>query len=200
MRLLTAAASPFGRKCHAAALARGVDVTVVPTNPHTSPAELLAVNPLSKIPVLVLADGTAIYDSPVICEYLDGLGDAPALIPPAGAARLKVGIMQALADGIMEAAVVRRAHIAYPFDEGRTAYDQRQKAAVERALAVMETAPPSPLPQGALPDLGAIAAACALGYLDFRYAQEPWRPAHPKLAAWFASVEGLPPLAGSAPA
>ena len=197
MRLLTSSASPFARKAYACAIARGVEgaVELVSTNTAASPPELLAANPLSKIPVLILDDGMAVFDSPVICDYLDTLGDAPPMTPPSGPARLRVAVMQALADGIMDAAVARRMQVALPQDEGRIAFDARQKAAVERGLDRLEASPP----QG-LEDVGAIAVACALGYLDFRFADEPWRERYPRLAAWLASVEALPALARSAPA
>ncbi|MBB5694159.1 glutathione S-transferase N-terminal domain-containing protein [Muricoccus pecuniae] len=196
MRLLTASASPFARKVLACAIARGVDggIELVPTDAWSSPAELLAGNPLSKVPVLLLEDGTAVFDSPVICDLLDTLGAAPSLMPAAGPARLRAAVMQALADGIMDAAVARRVAAALPQDEGRRAADARQKGVVERGLARLEAAPPE-----GLADVGAIAAACALGYLDFRFAHEPWREAHPRLAAWLASVEGHPALVRSAP-
>jgi glutathione S-transferase len=79
-------------------------------------------------------------------------------------------------------------------DATREAFLARQKAAVDRGLAALEAAPP----QG-LSDIGAIAVGCALGYLDFRFAGEPWRDAHPRLAAWFAEVSALPPMARTAP-
>ena len=197
MKLHFSPASPYVRKVMACAIARGIDgrIETVATNPHVSPAELLADNPLSKVPALVTDDGIAVYDSPVICEYLDTLGDAPPLFPPTGsAARLRAQIMHAAADGILDAAVARRLNMPHPQDEGRKAFDARQKAAVDRALDVLERDPP----QG-LADIGAIAVGCALGYLDFRFAHEPWREAHPKLAAWFAEVSKLPPLARTVP-
>jgi len=196
MRLLTSPASPFARKALACAIARGVEggIEPVPTNAMASEPALLAANPLSKIPVLILDDGTAVFDSPVICELLDTMGDAPPLMPAAGPARLAVAMRQALADGIMDAAVARRLQAALPQDEGRQAFDARQKGAVTRGLAVLEAAPPE-----GLEDVGAIAVACALGYLDYRFPQEPWREAHPRLAAWLATVEARPALARTRP-
>lgn len=197
MKLHYSPASPYVRKVMACAIARGIDdrIELADTNPHVSPASLLADNPLSKVPALVADDGTAIYDSPVICEYLDTLGDAPALFPAPGTpARLRAQIMQATADGILDAAVGRRMNMPLPQDDGRRDFDARQKAAVDRALAVLEAAPPA-----GLADIGAIAVGCALGYLDFRFAAEPWREAHPKLAAWFAEVSVLAPLERTVP-
>ena len=197
MKLHYSPASPYVRKVMACAIARGLDgrIEKVDTNPHVSPPGLLADNPLSKVPALVAEDGTAIYDSPVICEYLDTIGDAPALFPPTGTpARLAAQVMHATADGIMDAAVARRLQMALPQDDGRRAFDARQKAAIDRALAVLEKNPPK-----GLAHIGEIATACALGYLDFRFGQEPWREAHPKLAAWFAEVSKLAPVAQTVP-
>lgn len=198
MKLHYSPASPYVRKVMACAIARGIDgrIETVATNPHVSPAELLADNPLSKVPALVTDDGVAVYDSPVICEYLDTVGDAAPLFPPTGSpARLRAQVMHAAADGILDAAVARRLQAAWPQDEGRQAFDARQKAAVARALDVLERDPPH-----GLSDIGAIAVGCALGYLDFRFAHEPWRETHPALAAWFADVSGLAPLARTVPA
>ena len=197
MKLHYSATSPYVRKVMVCALIRGIAglLDKQTANPHQSPAELLADNPLSKVPALVTKDGTAIYDSPVICEYLDTIGSAAPLFPPTGSApRLKAMIRQAAADGILDAAVGRRLHMAHPQDDGRKAFDARQKVAVERTLAALEKDPPR-----GLGDIGAISIACALGYLDFRFSHEPWRDACPKLAAWFAEVSKLAPLAETVP-
>ena len=189
--------SPFARKVMACAIARGIEgrITPVMTDPHVSPPELLQDNPLSKIPCLVTDDGHAVYDSPLICEYLDTIGEAHALFPTSGTHRwIRISVMHALADGIMDAAVARRMRSGKPVDETRAAFLARQKAAVERGLTALDSDPP----QG-LADIGAIAVACALGYLDFRFPGEPWREAHPRLASWFAQVSDLPPLARTRP-
>ncbi len=199
MRLNHSAGSPYVRKVMACAIARGLDGRIErdATNPHLSPPELLGVNPLSKVPALLLDDGTALYDSPVICEYLDGLGDAPPLFPPPGPARWTALRRQALADGIMDACVPRRREMGLPPDEGRTAFIARQREAVARAVDALEGEAAS---FGDLPTIGEIAVGCALGYLDFRFAAEPWRPGRDRLAAWFARVSELPPLAKTVPA
>lgn len=196
MKLHFSPASPFVRKVMALAVARGIDhlIEPVPTNPHVSPPELLRDNPLSKIPALVAEDGVAVYDSAVICDHLDRIGEAPRLIPEAGAARTRVLVQEALADGLMDGAVARRTYGGGEPDEVRTKLLTRSKAAVDRALDVLEADPPE-----GLGDLGAIAVGCALGYLDFRFAHEPWREGRPRLAAWFETVSALPPLARTAP-
>ena len=197
MKLHHAHASPFARKVMACAILRGIEgrIEIVVTDPHASPDALLQDNPLSKVPTLVTDDGRPVFDSRVICEYLDTVGDAPPLFPPTGSlARLSAQIRHALADGIMDAAVARRMRFGKRMDDTRLAYIARLKAAVERGLAAMEADPP----QG-LSDIGDIATACALGYLDFRFADEPWRAGHPRLADWFAEVSRMPALARTAP-
>jgi glutathione S-transferase len=187
IKLSYSPASPYVRKVMACAIARGIEQRIekVPTNPHVSPAELLALNPLSKVPTLLGEDGVAYFDSPVICEYLDTVGDAPPLLPQAGPARLKALRQQAIADGIMDAAVGRRGESQRPKEEARDAVMARQKVAVARAVDLLEKevdALSGPL------TLGSIAVATALGYLDFRFGSENWRDGHPRLATWFESV------------
>ena len=196
MKLFYSPSSPFVRKVMACAIARGLDQRIekLPTNPHQSPADLLAANPLSKVPGLVTDDGIGLFDSPVICEYLDSLGSAPPMFPPAGPARWRALRFQAMADGIMDAAVARRMEQGRPREDARDGAMARQKAAVTRSLDLLE----SDLPGTAL-EIGSIAVACALGYLDFRFAAEPWREGRPKLAAWFAAMEKHPAIAQTAP-
>src|SRR5262249_52110145 len=141
-------------------------------------------------------DGTLLYDSPVICEYLDSVGSAPKLFPSAGPARWKAIQQQALGDGILDATQPRRREIALPQDDGRKAYIELQRGKVDRALDVLEKEASS---LGELTTIGEITIGCALGYLDFRYANEPWRGGHPKLEAWYAKVVKLPPLAQTMP-
>ncbi len=196
MKLFYSPASPFARKVLACAIAREIDgqIELVPTNPHASPPDLLAANPLSKVPCLITEDGVALFDSPVICEYLDAVDGALPLFPRAAGARWRALKLQALADGIMDAAVARRGEQQRPVEAARDAFMARQKAAVDRGVAALEAEPP----HQAL-DIGAIAVGCALGYLDFRFAREPWRPAAPHLAAWFAAFGENPCMTRTLP-
>ena len=196
MKLAYSPNSPYVRKCVALAIQRGIDKQVqLWTAGPTDPA-LLKVNPLSKVPTLVLDDGTALYDSPVICEYLDSVGDGPKMFPPVGPARWKALRQEALGDGILDATQPRRREIALPQDEGRQTYIALQQGKVKAALAVLEAEADS---LGMLTNIGEITIACALGYMDFRYANEPWRPGHPKLEAWYAKVSSMPAMAQTAP-
>ncbi len=197
MKLFHSPASPFVRKVMACAIALELHerIQLVPAVASQSPADLVAANPLSKVPCMVTSDGVALYDSPVICEYLDALGGALPLFPRSGGPRWKALKLQALGDGIMDAAVLRRGESLRPVEAARTVNMDRQKAAVDRSLAVLE----ADLPHQTV-DIGTIAIGCALGYLDFRFGHEPWRPAHPKLAAWFATFRQNPCMAQTEPA
>ena len=196
MKLAFSPASPYVRKVTACAIARGINDKVERWKVGTTDPALLEFNPLSKVPTLITDDGLRLYDSPVICEYLDSVGSAPKLFPAAGPARWKAICQQALGDGILDATQPRRREIALPLDDGRKAYIEMQQAKVRNGLAVLEKDAGS---LGDLGTIGEITIGCALGYLDFRYANEPWRPGHPKLDAWYAKVVKLPPLAETMP-
>jgi len=196
MKLAFSAASPYVRKVVACAIARGIKDKMEIWKIGTTDPALLPVNPLSKVPTLVTDDGTSLYDSPVICEYIDSIGTAPKLFPAAGPARWKALCQEALGDGILDATQPRRREIALPQDEGRKGYIELQQGKVSRSLDVLEKEAGS---LGLLTTIGEITIGCALGYLDFRYANEPWRPGHPKLEAWYAKVVKLPPLAETMP-
>ena len=195
MKLFHAPTSPYARKVMVTAKVCGLEdrITVLPTNPHEAPAELLAANPLSRIPCLVTEDGLALFDSPVICEYLDNIG-AGSQFPPPGPARWRALKQQAIGDGIMDAAVGRRMEQGRPAEEERTKLMDRHKEAVARAVAVLEADPPTDHM-----DIGTVAIACALGYLDLRFADEDWRTGAPKLAAWFERMAARPEIASTKP-
>jgi len=195
VRLYYSATSPYVRKVIACAIACGTldQITRIETNPHESPPDLLAANPLSKVPCLVTQDGVALFDSPVICEYLDAVGGG-SLFPPPGPARWRALKRQAVGDGIMDAAVLRRREMTRPREAARDAAMARQQTVIVRALDLLQADPPA----NHL-DIGSIAVACALGYLDHRFADEPWRDGRGKLAQWYAAMEQRPEIAQSAP-
>jgi glutathione S-transferase len=196
MKLAHSAASPYVRKVNACAVARGIDGKIERWKVGTTDPALLEFNPLSKVPTLITDDGVMLYDSPVICEYLDSIGSAPKLFPPAGPARWKALTQEALADGILDATQPRRRELTLPQDEGRKSYIALQQGKVARAVVEFEKQASS---LGNLDTIGEITIGCALGYLDFRYANEPWRPGHPELTAWYEKVVNLPPLAETMP-
>jgi glutathione S-transferase len=197
MKLFYSPTSPFVRKVMACAITRGIEgrITLLPTNAHASPPDLLTANPLSKVPCLMTEDGVALFDSPVICEYLDSVGEALPMFPATAPARWRALKQQAMGDGIMDAAVIRRSETARPRDDARAVNMARQEAAVDRTLAELERDLPH-----RVADIGTISVACALGYLDFRFGQEPWRAEHPQLADWFEAMSREPGLAQTVPA
>jgi glutathione S-transferase len=197
MKITASGASPYVRKVMACAIARGIDQQLEKWTIATTDPVLSNSNPLGKVPTLINDEGVALFDSPVICEFLDSIGSAPALFPAAGPARWAALRLQAIGDGILDASQPRRREIALPQDEGRVGYIDLQRGKVARAVDVLEKEAAS---LGALKTVGDIAVACALGYLDFRFAHEPWRPGHPKLEAWYNSVLNLPPIAKTMPA
>ena len=184
MRLLSTAASPFGRKVKLTAALKGVrdQITVEETDTRgQGKTTLSAANPLGKIPVLILADGHTFYDSKVICEYLDSLTPSPVLFPPSGLPRFTCLTRAALADGIAEAALLIVYESRYRTPDMHVAeWIARQQSKIDAGLAALETAPPT---WTSHPDYGHVTLACALGYLDLRFAGA-WRPSHPGLVAW----------------
>ena len=196
MKLAYSAASPYVRKVMACAIARGIESRIEHWTVKTTDPALAVSNPLGKVPTLVTDDGMALYDSPVICEYLDSLGDPPKLFPAPGPARWTALRQQALADGILDASQPRRREIALPQDQGRVEWIAQQRGKVERGIDALEAEAGT---LGGLATIGEITIACALGYLDFRFAGEPWRPGHPKLEAWYGRMLGLPAMARTMP-
>jgi glutathione S-transferase len=184
MRLMFAPASPFVRKAVMTARIKGVFDQLTLEHGDTRGAHnplLIAANPLAKIPALVLADGTQLFDSRVICEYLDSLAPSPVLYPASGMDRYRCLTRVALADGIMDAALLIVYEGRYrPADKHVPEWLERQQAKIDSALGVLNAAPPAWTGQ---PDAGDIALACALGYLDLRFAGT-WRATHPALVAW----------------
>ena len=193
MQLLYAPTSPYARKCRVVARERGLmdRIEEVAVNPHESPAELLAKNPLSKVPTLVLDDGRAVFDSPVICELLDGLDGAPRLIPAVGAGRFTVLVTAALAQGMTDAAVNMVMEGRRPESERSPGMVQRWEASILRGLEVMMDH------LNALPEsltLGHIACGTALGYLDLRHGYLNWRDGRDELAQWFEDINARPAM------
>ncbi|QFU17275.1 glutathione S-transferase family protein [Microvirga thermotolerans] len=191
LTLRTSPASPFGRKVKIAASLLGLSdrIEIVPAD-TTDPADSLRrQNPLGKIPALILENGEVLYDSRVIVEYLDHLAGGGKILP-SGGERFPVLRQQALADGIMDAALLQvyEGRFRTP-DRHEPKWLELQAGKVERALAYAEEHLSTP---AAALHIGHIALACALGYLDLRMGGE-WRKTHPKLVAWLADFEARVP-------
>ena len=186
MKLLMTPTSPFARKARILILEKGADCEFVPAAPFDDDPQVLAVNRLRKIPVLLADDGAAIFDSSVICEYLDSLGGEPRFLPSDPAARAAVRTREALANGAMDsiAAVVMAKRVA-PEMSG-PAWEKwlldKARGAFAQFADEMEK---NPRPQDAPPNLGDVALFCALDFALFRRPDLAWREAHPVLGGWF---------------
>jgi len=198
MQLRYSPTSPFVRKVavllHETGLADGVVLETV--DGWSEPEQLTDDNPLSMVPTLVLGDGSTLYDSPVICEYLDRLHDGTPMIPADGDVRWQVLREQALADGILDCAVLTFVELQRRPEELRWDWwlELKRRAItrsldwLERELAAFE---------GRV-DLGTVSIGVALGYLDLRGAVGEWRTGRPGLAAWYADFAQRPSMIATA--
>lgn len=200
MKILYSAASPFVRKCLVAAHELGLNDRIerVPAAAHPVQRDLtiVAKNPLGKVPTLITDDGETIFDSRVICEYLDALG-GHRLIPREGPARWRVLTAQSLADGIMDAAVLTRYETALRPEALRWSdWSAGQLEKVNAALAEFERRAAH---FGDRVDIALVALGAALGYLDFRFAALAWRDRHPNTAAWYQWFSGRDSMVATQP-
>jgi len=201
MKLYVASASPFGRKCavlvHELGLQSSVNFEPASVSPINRNEDIARGNPLVKIPTLILDDGSALFDSPVICEYLDSVSGTPRFFPPPGAGRWRALKRQALADGLMDAAILLRYEQTLRPEALRWLdWVSAQQSKLIGALDAMEIDAPS---FGDGFDIGHVATACAVGYLDLRFPQLAWREGRAQLAAWFAGISQRPSLIATFP-
>jgi glutathione S-transferase len=174
--------SPFGRKVRMAIEALGLSgrITVTPADPLDENDTLRQQNPLGKMPCLVLADGSTIYDSGIIIEFLQDFVGTDQLLPLRGRDRYRALTLSRLADGIMDASILVVYETRFRPDlphSPRWLLHQRGK--ISRGLAAFEASPPNPNKT----DVVSIGLSCALGYLDWRK-QVDWRPSYPGLVDW----------------
>ena len=193
MKLYHSVTSPFARKVRLAAAVLDVPLELVATDPMSDPADLLAANPLAKIPALLLDDGSSLFDSSVIVQVLDDLA-GHRLMAPMGPERWDALRGEALADGIMEAAVASAAERWRPESEKSPSWLDRYDRAIERGLTEAAKAPPP------WPRLPALALACALEYLDLRHERLAWRDRHPALRDWLVDLADKQVLKDTRPA
>ncbi len=196
MKLIASPTSPFSRKVRAVALEKGLDLEVDMVTPPYSAAA--AANPLGKIPVLVRDDGSAVFDSPVIADYLDGLPSSAASLFGDGEERLAVEVWQALGDGIMEAAVLRMLETRRDQAQQAAWMIERQEKKIAAAFDYAEARAGDGFLVGDRFTLADITLCAALGYVDLRW-PHPWRDSHPRLAAWSRRIGARACLAETAP-
>ena len=200
MKLYYSATSPYVRKVMALAIETGqrdalhlIETTLSPVSPN---AALNADNPIGKVPALVLDDGSVLYDSPVICEYLDTLHTGPRWFPD-GPERWDALRRQALADGILDAAVISRYEAALRPEALR--WDDWLSGQQQKIIRALDQLEQTCGQWGERLDIGTLTIACALGYLDFRFADLDWRSEHPQLSAWFAGFSQRPSIVSTVP-
>jgi glutathione S-transferase len=191
MQLWYAPTSPFARKTRIAAheLGLAASLELVEVNPWTD-ARLRALNPLSKVPTLVLDTGQVLIESAVICEYLDSMAGGGRLFPPPGEGRWRALALQGLADGAATAAGRLFADEHRQVGERSETMMLRFQAVIEASLDHLERQGL----EGPLTTIGEVSAAALLGYLDFRWPERDWRTGRSRLAAWFAEVEQRPSM------
>ena len=190
MKLLGTNTSPYVRKVRLVLLEKNIPHIYLVDPPREPGSQVARVNPLGRIPALILDDETCVFDSPVIAEYVDALNDTPALIPRTDAlARMRVKRWEALADGIMDSAVVVRTECVRPADKQEADNIRRHNDAISRALAyAADQLGQKQWCEGASLTLADLALASALIYLDLRQPERDWRKSHSDLAAWFARI------------
>lgn len=200
MKLYWSSRSPFVRKvmvfAHECGLAGRIEcerTLVSMTRPN---AELLKINPTGKIPTLLLDDGSALYDSTVICEYLDSLHGGTKLFPPEGAARWTALRRHALGSNLLDNLMLWRNEMLRPqpqqSPETLAAFEQKLRNAVtalEREADALAAAPVG---------IGHVAIACALSYADFRFAALDWRQGHDRIARWHDAFARRPSMTATA--
>ena len=183
MKLIGSVTSPFVRKARVVLLEKRIDYDFILDDVHAATSQVELHNPLGKVPVLVLDDGTALYDSPVIVEYLDTVTPVGRLIPEPTRPRIQVKRWEALADGLLDAAVAIVMENRRPVAERSAASIHRQQGKVDRALGAMaQELGERNWCVGEAFNLADIATGCALFYLDFRFPEVDWRRQYLSLA------------------
>jgi glutathione S-transferase len=193
--------SPYARKAriiiHELGLKPRVEDVIV-TLP--ADAKFRAINPLGKIPALILDDGSAIYDSRVICEYLDELGNGPFFPRPRllreAQGRWRALTLQALGDGLADAVVRRNQERRLVPEKRSEGVIERQTRAIEATFAALDRMAPKFPPE---PTIGELAVACAIGYLDLRAPEDGWRQRYPRLAEWLEVFSERPSAQATKP-
>lgn len=201
LQLYYAATSPYVRKvmvvAHHLGVADKIERLAAAANPVNRDRNIASFNPLGKVPAARTDDGLCLFDSRVICEYIDSVRGG-GLFPPAGRARWVALAQQAMADGLLDAAIlVRYERTLRPAELRWSQWDEGQMSKITDCLNQIEAQADS-LGTGRF-TIGEITIACALGYLDFRYPEVGWREGRPKAAAWFATFSQLPAMQATMP-
>ncbi len=200
MKLVTSLTSPFGRKARIVLLEKKITFQLQVENPWLPDSVVPTFNPLGKVPVLVLEDGVSVFDSRVIVEYLDHLTPVAHLIPSDPKSRMIVRGVEALADGVTDAAVLVFMEKKRPEAQQSTDWLVLQERTMFKGLeALSEALGEKPWFLGNSMTLADVACGCTLGYLDFRFAEIDWRSAHPNLAKLAAKLAARPSFVETVP-
>jgi glutathione S-transferase len=196
MKLLGSTTSPYVRKVRIVMIEKKLDYVLTPEDVWAAQSTITEVNPLGKVPCLVMEAGEALFDSRVIVEYLDTLSPVGKLIPPVGRERAEVKTWEALADGVLDALILARLEATWPgrsSAERSQAWIDRQMNKVSVALKAMSKGlGDKAFCSGIHLSLADIAVGCALSYLDFRFPQIDWRSAHPNLHKFYDKLMQRP--------
>ena len=198
MKLRYSPSSPFVRKVSVVLIEIGCEDRVenILTNVWDPETDITGYNPLGKVPTLILDDATILYDSPVICEYLDSLHDGAKLFPTFGKERWQALLLQSLGDGMSDAGIIALLESRRSEELIYRNWIERQMAVILRVMDDLENNLED-LQSGF--DIGQISVACSLGWLDFRFSDLGWRGDHPGLADWFEGVSERPSMVKTMP-
>ncbi|NHZ64994.1 glutathione S-transferase C-terminal domain-containing protein [Massilia genomosp. 1] len=201
MKLIGSTASPFVRKVRVVMAEKKLDYDFELENVWTAETRIHLSNPLGKVPCLIMEDGSSMYDSRVIVEYIDTLTPVCKLLPPNGRDRSDIKVWEALADGVLDAAVlVRLEKTLRPEEQQSAAWIERQMGKVHAGLAMLSTnLGESPFCKGNHYTLADVAVGCALGWIAFRFPEIDWRTGYPNLAKLFDKLSERQSFKDTAP-
>jgi glutathione S-transferase len=200
MKLIGSLTSPYARKIRIVLVEKKIDFDLVIDSPWVEGNQIAALNPLGKVPVLVLDDESTLFDSRVIAEYLDTVAPNNRLIPASGRERISVKRWEALADGVLDAAVAAFLESRRPDGERSPSWIERQRGKVTQALQAMsDDLADQPWCHGNGLSLADIAVGCALGYVSFRLGDIRWGDRYPNLAQLYEKLMQRPAFAETVP-
>lgn len=200
MKLIIATPSPYARKARVALLEKNIAFETIIDNPWVPDTGIAKINPLGKVPALILDDGQVVHDSSVIAEYLETLPQLPRLIPQEPLLRVAVRQIEAIADGVCDAVVLSVLERYRKPEQQNTAWISRQRKKIEAGVEELSRL----LGEGdfftdAGFSLAEVATACALGYLDLRFPEFDWRTGHGNLEGMFVAMSARPSFAQTIP-
>jgi glutathione S-transferase len=201
LRLIASLTSPYVRKVRIVMAEKRIDCQLELEDVWSPDTRIQEANPLGKVPCLIMEDGGALFDSRVIVEYLDTMTPIGKLIPQAGRERAEVRTWEALADGILDAAILARLEVTQraPEQQSQKWLDRQMGKVTVGVKALSRGLNDKPWCNGNAYTLADIAAGCALGYLDFRFPQIDWRGQYPNLGKLYEKLAARPSFMETAP-